>query len=229
MAKTRLGVMVGGASGALGSTVFSRNRYGTYVRLWAKPTLSTTAYAQAAKNTLAAMSQRWAGLTAIQKLAWETWAQENPVVDRLGDKRVLTGHTAQVQINARLDKIGASLLDLPPVGDPPDSLTSFSFAWTIGAPDTCILTFAATPLPANTHLWVYGCKSGSTGRTYVENWMRQFYISPAAQATGVDIYSEFEARFGDVQAGETVFLRAFVIDDLTGLLSGALDASALAA
>ena len=49
MAKVILGPTIGMASGSVGAAVFSHNRYGTYIRRRATPTVSQTEAALAAK------------------------------------------------------------------------------------------------------------------------------------------------------------------------------------
>lgn len=106
------GVAISQASGRVGGTIFSRNRGGAYIRNGSKPSVVTTPYAQTIKAILANFSAQWQDLTAEQREAWTEWATQNPITNRLGQQRTLSGHGAFVQINARLAAAGgASLTD----------------------------------------------------------------------------------------------------------------------
>jgi len=218
MAKVKLGPMVGQASGAIGATVFSHNRYGAYVRQRVIPTLSTTAYAMNAKSHLATVSAAWGILTAAQRTAWQTWSANNPITDRLGDRQVLSGHAAYVKINGRLTAAGQTNLDVPPIGDGPTGITSASLVADIGAGGWA-LAFAATPLAATEMMELRACVVPDDSIQYVENYLRQVTYSAAAQATAWDFEAEMLARFGTLQVGQWVHCMLSVLDKATGLRS----------
>ena len=225
MAKIQLGPMVGQASGAMGGTVFSRNRYGTYIRRRAHPTVSTTPAALAAKARLASVSQAWAGLTDAQREAFRVWAANNPVTDRLGERQVLSGHAAYTGLNSVLSGIGSSLITAPPTQDAPAALTSLSLTYDIGVGGVS-LDFTATPLGANERLEIRACVVDSESVEYIENYLRLLMYSTAAAATGIDISTEMAARFGTISVGQVVHVQAAVVEDQSGLKSGPLRAEA---
>ena len=226
MAKIRMGPLVGQASGSIGATTFSRNRFGTYVRLRSIPTVSTTPAASAVKAALGNVSQLWAGLTDAQRLQWVNYALANPVVDSLGQPQALTGHTAFVQLNARLYQHGDTLIDSPPVGAGPAPLTAVSLSLDIGA-GAFSLIFAASPVPANVGYDMDAAVVDSAGINYVENLMRRITTIAAAQATPYDFQSDIEAIFGTLQVGQKVVVRVRSYDIVGGLVSVPLRASGL--
>jgi hypothetical protein len=218
MAKFTPGPMVSAISGSQGGTTFSRNPYGAYTRTRAIPTVSTTQAATNAKARFTTASQAWNGLTAAQRLSWEGWAAQNPVVDALGQQQQLKGNAAYIRINALLDYAGESPLSAPPITDPPTALTDLSQTLDIGA-GTFLITFAATPLAADDVLVSRVAVVDSGGITYVQNYMRLVDFSAKAQATGLDIQTEIEAVFGTLVVGQFVHLECFVLDTATGLRS----------
>jgi hypothetical protein len=218
MAKIKYGPMIARASGKQGGTVFSHNRFGPYVRTWAKPVKSTTSFALGSKARLTAISQAWASRTAGERLAWQNWAAANPFTDVLGDSQTLDGHQAYVQINGRLAAAGLAQLTTPPLGGAPPSLTALSATFDVGA-GTTVLTTAVTPLAANHRLWIQCAKTSRTSINYVVNLLKFAGVSAAAQATGFDYQALVEARIGALSAGEKLFLYVSVFDGATGLLS----------
>lgn len=220
------GPAISAASGSIGGTVFSRNRFGAYTRTRAIPITSTTIYAQNAKAILSAQSQAWAGLTAAQRLAWKSWAQTHPVTDNLGQSQNLTGHQAYVQINSRLDFSGGTLLALPPVADAPDALTSLTATFDIGTGDFEVV-FTPTPLPTGVALWSQAAVVSSAGVTYIKNLLKQVDIQAAASTSPVDLQSAIETRFGPLQVGQAVHIWCRTYDTTTGLVSEPLTVSGL--
>lgn len=226
MAKIRGGALVGQVSGSVGSNTFAHNRYGAYVRNRVVPVKSVTSYAMQAKAWLGQASQGWQALTDAQKGAWRSWAETNPITDTLGDKQVLTGHAAYVQINRRRLQDAAALLSVPPQAAAPVPLATLSLTADIGAGNFEI-AYTATPAPAGTKLWVWAAVVDSPGISYVKNLLKLVQISAAAQASPLDIEAAVTARFGSMAVGQKVVVEAATYTVATGLLSGRLRAEAI--
>lgn len=218
------GPAVGQVSGRVGGTVFSHNRGGAYMRNGVIPTASNTPAAILAKARVTAVSRQWASLTDDQQTAWKTWAQNNPVVNRLGSPTTLAGHMAYMQLNNRLTQAGDTNLTLPPVDPAPAPLLTFSLVADV-SDDTCVLTFTGTPLGAGLKLWLNAAVVDGAGIKYFRNLLKLITISAAAQATGLDVKAALQDRFGSMIAGQVIHATAQVFDSASGLLSGPLYAS----
>jgi len=225
MAKCKLGPVVAQASGSMGGTTFSHNRYGAYFRQRVIPVKSTSEDALAQKALLAATSAAYAALTADQKLQWNEWAQSNPITDRLGDQQNLTGHAAYVRINMRLQKASVAELTTPPVGVPPLALLTLALTADIG-PGGIEIAYTATPTGATELLVVQACYVDSSSINYVENLYRTIGYSGAAEASPFDIAAAFVAKFGTPQVGNVVHVKVWLLDNATGLISRPIRARA---
>lgn len=212
------GPTIAAASGSIGGTVYSHNRYGAYVRNRAIPTNPNTVPQQNARSRLATQSSAWQQLTGAQQLAWKSWANQNPITNALGAQQVLTGQAAFVQLNTRLTQAGDVALTDPPITSAPVGLVTLTGTWDIGVGDFEI-TYLATPLAANEKMWVRAAVVNSAGIVYVKNLLRVVVITPAAQASPLDTQTDIEAVFGALQVDQRVHIWAAVFDDETGLLS----------
>jgi len=212
------GIAIGAASGSIGGTTFSRNRYGAYTRTRAIPVNPNTLAQQNARSRLSTYSANWQTLTASQRLAWKSWANQNPITNTLGAQQVLTGQAAYVGLNTRLAQATDTAIDVPPLTPAPTSLVSLSGTWDIGAGDFQ-LVFTATPLGADDRLWVQAAVVTSAGINYIKNLLRVVVITAKAQASLYDSQSAIEAVFGGLQVGQIVHVWASVFDSATGLLS----------
>jgi hypothetical protein len=219
MALVKFGPAVANASGSIGGTVFSHNRGGSYIRTRVVPVKVENMFTMAARDAMATVSRLWAGLTADQREAWREYSTAVPSINRLGESKTLGGHVAFNKINARLIQQGAATLDLPPVLGPPDPLSTLSVDVDV-SDGTADVTFAPTPLPANTALWLWCAPVPSAGVNYVANRWRLVYKSAAAAATGMDIQGNLNDRFGSIQAGQVLYFRGQTISTVTGLVSG---------
>lgn len=219
MAKIMLGANIGAASGAVGNQVYSHNRGGYYIRMRTIPTKVGNVYTTGVRDVLASASRAWGALTAAQQAAWNTWAQANPITDRLGQKQVLFGNAAYVKLNALLMQAGDTPIDLPPVIAAPEPLTTLTVAAGAGA-GTFVLTTAPTPLGADYRLLVQVALMVNPGQNYFKNLLKLVKITAKNVATGADIATEVTARFGTWVEGHRFVVKATILDTTTGLISG---------
>lgn len=225
MAKIRPGGLVGQISGSIGGDTFSRNRGGSYVRTRAIPTKSTTTYAMQAKNRLAFASARWQSLTASERRAWENFATNRTITDRMGEQIALSGQQTYVSLNARLERSGDTLIDEPPARPSPDGFLDLDIAADIGAGDFQ-LTFSPEP-DENQRVWVWAAVVHSAGIEYVQNLLKLVTISEAQATSPLEIQTDVEERFGELSAGQLIHVQAQLMDTRTGLVSGVRRARAV--
>lgn len=101
--------MVTEASGSIGGITYSHNRGGMYTRSRATPTNPNTTYQQAVRGTVAQLTSLWLNLlTAGQREAWDTYAENVPLPDALGEPRNVGGLAMYVRSN--VGRIQAALV-----------------------------------------------------------------------------------------------------------------------
>lgn len=220
------GVAVSQVSGRVGGTIFSRNRGGAYLRNGSIPTTVTTFFAQRIKSVTAAQSQAWAGLDAEVQEQWREWATQNPVINRLGQSRTLSGHQAFVQLNARLTYAGFDAHDSPPIGAAPAPFSPSTVTF-VDAPLSLTVAFTPTPAPAGIAVQCYAYLANSPGVSYVRNRLALVTTSAVAAVTPLDIASDVEDRFGTPQAGQTLHIGLRALDSNSGLVSSVFYVSTL--
>ncbi len=220
------GIAVSQLSGSVGGTTASRNRGGAYFRNRAIPTNPSSPAQESVRAIMASQSQSWGDRTDAQRAAWKSWAVQNPVTYALGNSISLSGHQAYVQINSRLDLIDNATLLVPPVINAPLALDTLTLAADIGAGNV-VLTFSASPLAADTVLWIEAAIVNSAGIDYVRNLFRFIGISPTAQTTAYDIETIFTTKFGAPIVGQTMHVRVATFHVPSGLKSVPLTSSAV--
>lgn len=221
MAKVKLGQMVAQASGSVGGTVFSHNRFGAYIRNRSIPVQPESGYQLARRNDLATASAEWSLKLAPIRKAWKVWAENNPITDSLGDQRILDGHQAYTMLATRLFGQGFALPTTPPVSPTPNGLTSCTITAS-AASQTCSMVFLPNPLAATYHLWIVAAKTPTGAVNYIKNLLRFIGIAEAASAspcTGTAIAD----RLGTLTIGEQIVARLAVFSQTTGLLSVSLE------
>lgn len=93
------------ASGSVGGTTYSHNRFGLYTRARRKPVNPNTPAQQAQRTAFSGASAGWRALTQPQRDAWSAYAASTPVKNALGQTVFLTGaqqYTASASFLGRL-------------------------------------------------------------------------------------------------------------------------------
>ena len=83
--------MGGQLSGSVGGVVAAHNKGGQYLRNRSIPTNPNSAAQIAVRGAFSDGAIAWSGLTAAQRSAWEAYAVETPVVNRLGENIIVSG------------------------------------------------------------------------------------------------------------------------------------------
>lgn len=111
------GTIIGEASGSLASMTFSHNRGGQYIRTRAIPTNPNTPQQQAIRSLVGQLTSLWNNtLTVAQRLDWQTYADQVPLLDALGEPRAATGLNHYVRSNVpRLQAAEPRVDDAPTV------------------------------------------------------------------------------------------------------------------
>jgi len=100
------------ASGSIGGVTASRNKGGMYLRARAIPVNPGSEFQTAVRGYLSQLTALWSNtLTDAQRLAWANYAEHTPVVDSLGDSRVIPGLAMYVRSNVPRLQAGLARVD----------------------------------------------------------------------------------------------------------------------
>lgn len=120
------------ASGSVGGVTASRNKGGLYLRARAIPTNPNTSFQQVIRGFVAQLASLWNDtLTAAQRTAWKAYADNVPLLDKLGDPRVVPPLSHYIRSNVPRLQAGLPRVDDGPttynLGDyTPPTITSFT-------------------------------------------------------------------------------------------------------
>ena len=106
----------GAASGKLGALVASHNKGGQYLRARTTPTNPNTVQQQAVRNAVRTLGPRWVEtLNEDQQGAWETYAANVTLPNRLGDQMHVSGLSMYIRSNVSRLQAGLDIVDDAPV------------------------------------------------------------------------------------------------------------------
>ena len=160
----------GNASGSIAGSTYSHNRFGQYVRNRTKPVNPKSAGQVAIRTALAQLTSRWSNeLTTPQRTAWETYAANVVMKNKLGQDILLTGFNHYLRANVeRLRSLytvhndGPTVFELPEA-DPQFAITASEATQTITCAYDATLDWNNE---ANGHLWIYQGLPTNRQRTF---------------------------------------------------------------
>ena len=214
--------------GSQAGTTASRNRGGAYMRQRVTPTNPNSTRQQSVRNNMTELTTAWSNdLTQAQRDAWTAFANAWPITDVFGASIVLTGLQYYVKTNTVLLQAGELRLDDAPADQNVESLTVVSA--TADVSDALIeLAFTPDPLGANSVLQVFATPAISPGISFVKNKLRLIASITAAATSPQDVTAAWLAVFGTFPAvGQKIVLQARVMNDVNGVVSTPLSASAI--
>lgn len=112
MAIILTGTGISTISGKAGGAVYSRNRYGAYVKSFAAPVNPKTARQNTVRAVFASLMAVWqATLTAAQRAQWEAYATAVLLTNRLGQQIQVPGAQHFVRSNSLVLQAGLTRVD----------------------------------------------------------------------------------------------------------------------
>lgn len=227
MAKILFTAIVADIRGKIAGTVFSKNKGGAYARTKVTPTNPQTVAQQAARAVLIGFSQGWRALTTAQRTAWNAAVASFPKTNVFGNVRILSGHQLYVGLNSQISAANGSAISDPPVPQGADPVTALSAVAAAGT-QLLTVTVAPTPIPADHALIIDATEQVSAGISNLNTKYRQIHVEAAAGTSPIDVTSEYQARFGNIIAGQKIGIRVRLVRLSTGETSGALTVEAIA-
>ena len=189
-------------SGKMAGNVYARNKGGAYVRNWVKPTNPATVAQQNQRNSLSLKSAAWRTLTDEQRDSWKSWADDNPILDRLGASIILTGAQAYTKININRDRASDAATQSTTPGAPTFAADVIDTTDSLDiqiAGDTFLVPLGAGA-SENDIVFVFASKPVSAGVTNTNSQLRLVdvvTISGAQITAGeIDIITEYKTTFG---------------------------------
>jgi len=218
---------IAAASGKEGGIVAAKNKGGQYFRNFSVPLNPDTPAQTVVKNRLVGFSQNWQSLTEAQRLSWANFAELHPRTNPLGDVRHLSGFQVYVSANNNIANGAGVAIDVAPASAAVPAITDLSLVADGSGPNAFDVTFAPTPVPADTTMVIQATLPLSPGIKNANNKFRQIAIETAGAASDLDLLLEYESKFGTLISGQQIQIRAYNINLLTGIVSLALKATTI--
>lgn len=215
------GIGIVDGRGKLQGTVLTKNRSGAAARVKVTPVNRRTSFQQAVRVQFGAFASAFRALTASQISAWNAAAAAGFKTNNIfGNPVSGSGLNLYVGLNKNLATAGVGSISDPPISDAVDSPLTLAPNAAAGASTMFVSAEwdgGTDVVPANTYLVVSATAPVSNGVSFVKSLLREVSGIDAAGDTGTtDIGPAYEARFGNLVAGQKIFIQTVAINKTTG-------------
>lgn len=116
MAIAKFGVLIVDARGTIGGVVFTANKAGPYLKLWAAAVNPQSPLQTAQRAKISTAAQAWQALSSANRDLWDTYAAlpAQDLTNSLGETYSISGFLWFVRISSNLASAGESPRDQPP-------------------------------------------------------------------------------------------------------------------
>ena len=219
MARIKFGMMMTDARGKLGGHVFTKAKSGATIRTKVTPLNPKTSAQSEARSALGANSQAWRTLTEVQRLAWNSAAQEVSKTNAFGDTYFPSGKNYFTAVNNNLRNVGVEILINPPALVAMGVLTSVGVDFDFLAEQIDIApNFIGDS--ANIVLVCNATSGQSAGRYNFSGKYRKFNayaVEGLPQNTA--LYNDYVSKFGAPSEGQKVSFEFYLVNISTGQVS----------
>lgn len=221
MAKVKFSALVSEMRNKLNGSVFARNRGGAYLRNKVTPVNPRSEAQVAQRNLLTQFSQAWRSLTQAQRDAWSGVVSQWSRTDIFGDVVNPSGNTLFTRLNINIANVSGAIIENPPspTGVPALSTIEVTADQSTGA---VVLTFDPNTIPADVAMVVEATPNMSPGISNANNQYRRVAVLQAGDDSPFALGTAYIARFGALTTGQKLFVRAKLVNMLTGEVGQAL-------
>ena len=149
------------------------------------------------------------------RIAWENFASQHPVVNRVGDQRTLSSIAMFNKVNNTLSLASAPSTTTPP---PDTEVTEVTFDPAQSDVNESLqiveVFFDPEPMPANTAVLVYMTPAVSPARENVNNLFKFVGVIPSGQVLPIQL--PVPANVGTVTAGLTYVIKVETVNTQNG-------------
>lgn len=218
MAKVKFGAIATDVRNKVGGIVYSKNRYGSYIRAKVSPVQPRTQAQVEARNSFRLLAQKWANeLTESQRAAWETFAKDHKVTDVFGNSLELSGISMFQRVNRGIMEVGGNIVVNAPSNFSVDSITSASVVASV-ADQKLEISFEATGNNFDT-LYVWATEALPSGVNYVKNRLRMISDYEIGNMSPQNLFSQYVSRFGMPSVGQRIGLLVSTLNQSNGATS----------
>lgn len=219
MASIETSVLLNTIVGSAGNSTFARNKGGNYVKVRKTSANPRTSYQQNIRALMTATSSIWRNYTEEQRQSWADASILFPYQNRFGQTKYYSGFQLYMKFNSVLN-VG----NLGNIGDAPTPYVfpTFQEFYSIGVNVAQLqIGFAASAADSNVVYYFFASPPQSAGVNMVSPSTYKYLSYLGCTGSDIqDFIGEYTSRLGPPIVGTKIFFKAYMVNALTGQISG---------
>jgi hypothetical protein len=199
MATVKLGILVSAIAGSVGGGTFQRDAQGTQLRNKPLPKLRRSLYTGTPRGITAYLTQRWRDIDPADQADWDVAASTMTWHNRFGDVITGKGYWLYLRVNHYLWLYNATTTDLYLGVGAIDAFADLACTYE-ATPKMEVTWSAPAVIGADSALLLFATPRMSLGTSADYGSSRYIGYIPEGEASGYDIYPQWNARFGQTTA-----------------------------
>jgi len=217
MASFKLSAMFSDLRGFWNQNVFSRNHYGSYVKVYApKPDESSPAQL-ADRAKFKTVSEKWKTLTEAERIEWKIFSDGIIKKNIFGDPYIPSAFIIFMSCNQNLRLIGLPIIHSPNSNVYIGDIYSFKIDVSDPTPDFWFMDFTGQSVSSDCVYFVYGTPGISAGINYVQSQYRYIGYIPVSSADTYSFFPEYNVLFPAPVSGQKLFLKIRCVNYHSGI------------
>lgn len=201
------------SSGSVAGTTYSRNRYGQYIRTRATPVNPNTSAQSLVRSRFTTVAQAWRNLLAVSRQNWESYAIAHPLVDSLGQSKVLTGAAQYQSTNLLRLAAGQSISSNVPA-EPVGALNAFVVVLSLDdTGPTRVFTVSGNDQATGYKAIISASPPQSVGNPYPARMTQIAVVDASAWSTPVSVNSGYGTVYGTFGQQTLIVTRCVIVSD----------------
>lgn len=222
MGKVKFSAAVSEIRNKVGGVVYSRNKYGAYMRGYVVPVNNNTPAQAAVRETFGEISASWKTLSNEQRSEWSSVAASLKKTDIFGSQYSSNGFQFYVQLNTERVLVGNTISAFPPeiVGIPQFSNIEVTFDYS-----TVDFTFniLSSNLTSNQALVIRATAPQSLGKTFFKNLYGVIAVVSDATNVPYNAFTDWVVKYATFEDNSRIGWQLYVVDKTTGLRSAPIN------
>lgn len=206
MARIKFGQMISEARGKVAGMVFSKGKYGYYIRQKVSPVNPRTTAQARVRTYMAAASQSWKGLTENVRMGFKEAVADWKKTNVFGDSQTLSGYNLYTKMYKTALDINETPLTAYAGNTAPAAVSNLSVTADI-SDSKLELTFAPV-IPVASKVKIFATPPCSAGRNFFKSQYRLLNVADSTDVSPLDLGADYIAMFGSLgQAGQKISIK----------------------
>jgi len=217
MASTKLSALFSDIRGFWNENIFSRNHYGSYIKVYAAKPDENSPSQQRFRNLFKPITLLWKNLTEAERIEWDIFADGLIKRNIFGDSYIPTSFNTFMSCNQNIRIIGPPVIRVPNSNVYIGDIHSFKIDVSDPDPNFWFMDFSGQAVSSDCVYFMYATPGVRAGINYVQSQYRYIGYIPVSTTDTYVFFPEYNVLFPAPVSGQKLFLKIRCVNYHSGI------------